>query len=56
MARQQLLAQSWCPCARMLEAIGDRWVLMIIRDAFDDARRFSAFQKRLGLAKKRSSR
>jgi DNA-binding HxlR family transcriptional regulator len=36
MARQQLLAQSECPVARTLEAIGDRWVLMIIRDAFDD--------------------
>lgn len=51
MARQQILAQSVCPVARTLEAIGDRWVLMIIRDAFDDVRRFSEFQKRLGLAK-----
>ncbi|WP_295514993.1 helix-turn-helix domain-containing protein [uncultured Pseudomonas sp.] len=51
MAKQQLLAQSECPVARTLEAIGDRWVLMIIRDAFDDVRRFSDFQKRLGLAK-----
>lgn len=51
MARQHLLAQSECPLARTLEAIGDRWVLMIIRDAFDDVRRFSEFQKRLGLAK-----
>ncbi|WP_160107278.1 winged helix-turn-helix transcriptional regulator [Pseudomonas izuensis] len=51
MARQQLLAQSECPVARTLEEIGDRWVLMIIRDAFDDVRRFSEFQKRLGLAK-----
>jgi DNA-binding HxlR family transcriptional regulator len=51
MARQQLLAQSECPVARTLEAIGDRWVLMIIRDSFDDVRRFSEFQKRLGLAK-----
>ncbi|AAZ36752.1 helix-turn-helix domain-containing protein [Pseudomonas savastanoi pv. phaseolicola] len=51
MAKQQLLAQSECPVARTLEVIGDRWVLMIIRDAFDDVRRFSEFQKRLGLAK-----
>lgn len=51
MARQKLLAQSECPVARTLEAIGDRWVLMIIRDAFDDVRRFSEFQKRLGLAR-----
>ncbi|WP_085637136.1 MULTISPECIES: helix-turn-helix domain-containing protein [unclassified Pseudomonas] len=51
MARQQQLAQSECPVARTLEAIGDRWVLMIIRDAFDDVRRFTEFQKRLGLAR-----
>lgn len=40
-----------CPVARALEAIGDRWSLMIIRDAFDDTRRFSEFQKSLGVAK-----
>ncbi|MGH8380103.1 winged helix-turn-helix transcriptional regulator [Pseudomonas sp.] len=51
MTRQKLLAQSECPVARALEAIGDRWVLLIIRDAFDDVRRFSDFQKRLGLAR-----
>lgn len=51
MARQQLLARSECPVARTLEAIGDRWVLMIIREAFDDVRRFNEFQKRLGVAK-----
>lgn len=51
MARQVLLATSECPVARTLEAIGDRWTLLIIRDAFDDIRRFSDFQKSLGLAK-----
>ena len=51
MAKQQILAQSECPVARTLEAIGDRWALMILREAFDDVRRFSEFQKRLGLAK-----
>jgi DNA-binding HxlR family transcriptional regulator len=40
-----------CPVARTLEAIGDRWSLMIIRDAFDGIRRFSEFQKNLGVAK-----
>lgn len=40
-----------CPVARSLEAIGDRWSLMIVRDAFDDVRRFSEFQKSLGVAK-----
>ncbi|MEG0859939.1 MAG: helix-turn-helix domain-containing protein [Pseudomonas sp.] len=51
MTREKLQTQSECPVARALEVIGDRWVLMIIRDAFDDVRRFSDFQKRLGLAK-----
>jgi DNA-binding HxlR family transcriptional regulator len=39
-----------CPVARTLDSIGDRWSLMIIRDAFDDIRRFSEFQKSLGVA------
>lgn len=40
-----------CPVARSLEVIGDRWSLMIIRDAFDDIRRFSEFQRSLGVAR-----
>lgn len=51
MARQATLQTSECPVARTLEAIGERWTLLIIRDAFDDVRRFSDFQKSLGLAK-----
>jgi DNA-binding HxlR family transcriptional regulator len=45
------LQSSECPVERTLEAIGERWSLMIIRDAFDDIRRFSEFQKSLGVAK-----
>lgn len=51
LARRASLQSSECPVARTLEAIGDRWSLMIVRDAFDDLRRFSEFQKSLGLAK-----
>ena len=40
-----------CPVARALAVLGDRWALMILRDAFDGLRRFSEFQKNLGLAK-----
>jgi DNA-binding HxlR family transcriptional regulator len=40
-----------CPVARPLDAIGDWWSLLIIRDAFDGSRRFGEFQKSLGLAK-----
>ncbi len=40
-----------CPVARPLDAIGDWWSLLIVRDAFDGLRRFGEFQKNLGLAK-----
>jgi len=40
-----------CPVARPLDASGDWWSLLIIRDAFDGLRRFGEFQKNLGLAK-----
>ena len=40
-----------CGVARPLDAIGDWWSLLIIRDAFDGLRRFGEFQKSLGLAK-----
>jgi DNA-binding HxlR family transcriptional regulator len=40
-----------CPVARSLDALGDWWSLLIIRDAFLGIRRFSEFQKNLGLAK-----
>lgn len=40
-----------CPVARSLEAIGDGWSLLIIRDAFDGIRRFGEFQRSLGMAK-----
>lgn len=51
MAEHDFSHANECPVARTLEAIGDRWSLMIIRDAFDDIRRFSEFQKSLGVAK-----
>jgi len=40
-----------CPIARSLDAIGDWWSLLIIRDALAGVRRFSEFQKKLGLAR-----
>jgi DNA-binding HxlR family transcriptional regulator len=40
-----------CPVARSLDAIGDWWSLLIIRDALMGIRRFSEFQKSLGLAR-----
>ena len=40
-----------CPIARSLDAIGDWWSLLIIRDALLGRRRFGEFQKSLGLAR-----
>jgi DNA-binding HxlR family transcriptional regulator len=40
-----------CPVARALDEIGDWWSLLIIRDSFDGMRRFSEFQKSLGISK-----
>jgi DNA-binding HxlR family transcriptional regulator len=38
-----------CPLARSLEIIGERWTLLIIRDAFYGVRRFSDFRDHLGI-------
>jgi DNA-binding HxlR family transcriptional regulator len=37
------------PLARSLEIIGERWTLLIIRDAFYGVRRFSDFRDHLGI-------
>src|SRR5215470_16710754 len=40
-----------CPIARSLEIIGERWTLLIVRDAFYGVRRFSDFRTHLGIPK-----
>lgn len=40
-----------CPVARTVDLIGDRWSLLIVRDAFDGVRRFGDFQSGLGVAR-----
>lgn len=40
-----------CPVARAVALVGDRWSLMIVRDAFDGTRRFGDFQRSLGVAR-----
>src|ERR1700731_2889938 len=49
--KRKCLDSSTCPIARTLDVIGDWWSLLIVRDAFLGKRRFSEFQKSLGLAK-----
>ncbi|MFJ7289219.1 winged helix-turn-helix transcriptional regulator [Curtobacterium sp. NPDC098951] len=38
-----------CPIARSLDVLGEKWTLMIVRDALAGATRFSQFQQSLGI-------
>ena len=51
MPARKFLNEQPCPVARSVDLIGDRWSLLIVRDAFDGMRRFSDFQRSLGMAK-----
>ncbi|MGZ0783131.1 winged helix-turn-helix transcriptional regulator [Pseudomonas saponiphila] len=51
MVKRTSLQDAECPVARSLDAIGDWWSLLIVRDAFDGIRRFGEFQRNLGMAK-----
>ncbi|WP_067704904.1 winged helix-turn-helix transcriptional regulator [Nocardia jejuensis] len=51
MVKRTRLDGSECPVARSVDAIGDWWSLLIVRDAFDGSRRFGEFQRSLGVAK-----
>jgi len=43
--------ETWqCPIARGLERVGDRWCILILRDAFLGTTRFAEFQKSLAIA------
>src|SRR5438477_9652909 len=42
-----------CSVARTLSVVGDRWTLLILRDAFLRTRRFEDFQARLGMTRHR---
>jgi DNA-binding HxlR family transcriptional regulator len=51
MPRKNTEGAETCPVARTLDVVGDRWSMLIVRDAFDGATRFSDFQRRLGMAR-----
>ena len=51
MVRRTSFERDDCPVARSLDAIGDWWSMLIIRDALLGVTRFGEFQKKLGLAK-----
>ena len=40
-----------CSLAQTLNIIGERWTLLILRDAFFGTKRFSQFERSLGIAK-----
>jgi DNA-binding HxlR family transcriptional regulator len=40
-----------CSIARSLEVLGEKWTLLILREAFRDVTRFSAFRENLGVAR-----
>jgi len=40
-----------CSVARALEVVGERWTILILRDAFLGVRRFDDFQRSLGIAR-----
>ena len=44
-------ARQDCSLARSLEVVGERWTLLILRDAFFGVRRFSEFQGHLDISR-----
>jgi DNA-binding HxlR family transcriptional regulator len=40
-----------CSIARSLELIGERWTILVLREAFLGTRRFEEFQRNLGVAR-----
>ncbi len=51
MSRRKPANDGPCPVARSVDVIGDRWSLLIVRDAFDGTNRFGDFQRSLGVAR-----
>lgn len=49
--RKDDLDKEACSLARTVSVIGDRWTLLILRDAFLRVRRFEDFQSRLGVSR-----
>ncbi|HWD04380.1 MAG TPA: helix-turn-helix domain-containing protein [Amycolatopsis sp.] len=49
MALPSTYADSNCSLARALEIVGERWTLLIVRDAFYGVRRFGDFATQLGI-------
>ncbi|MBT4519847.1 MAG: helix-turn-helix transcriptional regulator [Halieaceae bacterium] len=53
--RWDQIDQQRCSIARSLSVVGERWTLLILRDAFLGTRRFDKFQQNLGITRHRLS-
>ncbi len=49
--RRTTFTDAACPVARSLDQIGDRWTLLIVREALDGVSRFGEFHRNLGLGR-----
>jgi len=49
--RRKTFARMNCSIARALEIVGEWWSMLILREAFMGSRRFSDFQRNLGIAR-----
>ncbi|AYC34638.1 transcriptional regulator [Pseudomonas cavernae] len=49
--RWEELDQQPCSLSRTLAVVGDRWTLLVLREAFLGVRRFEDFQQRLGITR-----
>ena len=47
----RLYDEQTCSVARTLEVVGERWTVLVLRDAFLGVRRFDDFQRSLGVAR-----
>ena len=45
------LSDNWCPVARTLSILGDRWTLLILRDCFLGLSRFEQFAESSGMTR-----
>lgn len=48
---EQQINRAYCPIAKAMGELGDRWILLILRECFLKAKRFDDFQQNLGVSK-----
>ena len=49
--RHEGLSEVYCSLARTLSVVGERWTMLIVREAIRGTTRFDAMQARLGLGR-----